>query len=383
MDISLIRKLASVERGRRYLEAEPKVSSVEFVTSAKLAAVEDTELLKIANSLPGDVLENYTALGGTFRKLGFGTPMFNTGTQPPVPMQSARPAQPRQPSGTTAGGGISAPSVPNATTPSVNTGSESTGEKVGAATSTGIAQMQQAFSPPTPPQQVSPRPAQASVPQTQGNRDGAPVKLAAFRRALVKLADEERIPYAKRLPPYAGGGVPLRLPPSANVEGAAEKKVREELAVAAEAAAKAKTEKTLPYKLRKLYGGAAAKLRPTPGTFGHMVGYPGLAAMGAGYGLITGGAKGMTMSKKDRKKMEEAGPITGYMGRHPALSGAALGGLTIPLALGPAVLAGPVKSPVREYGGLLLRGAIPGVSVLALNKLLRKPDDKEQPDQLD
>lgn len=65
MDISLLRKMASTEMGRRYLQA-PEVDPVAEALLVK-AANADQELLKIASRLPGDTLENYEQLGGTFK----------------------------------------------------------------------------------------------------------------------------------------------------------------------------------------------------------------------------------------------------------------------------------------------------------------------------
>lgn len=65
MDIDLIRKLASLEEGRRYLEG-PQEDSLDFIHQSKLVTAADWGLMKIAMRLPGDLIEAYEALGGTY-----------------------------------------------------------------------------------------------------------------------------------------------------------------------------------------------------------------------------------------------------------------------------------------------------------------------------
>jgi hypothetical protein len=69
MDVSLIRKMASLERGRRYLADDGlgKLSSVDEVLVTKAASAEDESLLRLAVDLPGDTLDTYEALGGKYK----------------------------------------------------------------------------------------------------------------------------------------------------------------------------------------------------------------------------------------------------------------------------------------------------------------------------
>ena len=82
MDIELIRKAASAESGRQFLE---NYGQVDFghVSLARMrkAANADTELLKIAAwcSEDSDTLEMYELLGGDYEKRAFGVPMFDMG----------------------------------------------------------------------------------------------------------------------------------------------------------------------------------------------------------------------------------------------------------------------------------------------------------------
>jgi hypothetical protein len=108
IDIAYIRKLASLEQGRRYLEG-PKVDAAAFIGLHKAASVADPELLKIASRLAGNTMQNYRQLGGTFTKAAFGIPMF--GAQKPLTVKP--PTAPKAPgsinpsSKVTAGGGAS------------------------------------------------------------------------------------------------------------------------------------------------------------------------------------------------------------------------------------------------------------------------------------
>jgi hypothetical protein len=65
MNIARLRKMASAEIGRRYLQS-PQLDPVAETLLVKAASA-DQELLKIASRLPGDTLENYEELGGTFK----------------------------------------------------------------------------------------------------------------------------------------------------------------------------------------------------------------------------------------------------------------------------------------------------------------------------
>jgi hypothetical protein len=67
LNFDLIRKLASLEAGRQYLE-DPKEDSLEAVYQSKLASADDRGLLAIASRLPGDLIENYELLGGTYKE---------------------------------------------------------------------------------------------------------------------------------------------------------------------------------------------------------------------------------------------------------------------------------------------------------------------------
>lgn len=78
MNPNYIRKLASLERGRRFLLEKTEVAPSAALLMAKAASANDPELLKIAAELPGDTLQNYEALGGTFDKEAIGAPMFKT-----------------------------------------------------------------------------------------------------------------------------------------------------------------------------------------------------------------------------------------------------------------------------------------------------------------
>jgi len=70
MDTKTLRKLSSIEQGRLYFEDTPTLSAVDEVLQLKSASVADTELFKIASGLPGNSLDNYAALGGSFHTLG-------------------------------------------------------------------------------------------------------------------------------------------------------------------------------------------------------------------------------------------------------------------------------------------------------------------------
>ena len=61
--VSLIRKTASIERGRRTVENLGSVEPVAVVRMHK-AAQADRDLMKIAAWCEGDALSNYEALGG-------------------------------------------------------------------------------------------------------------------------------------------------------------------------------------------------------------------------------------------------------------------------------------------------------------------------------
>jgi hypothetical protein len=78
MDIDYIRKKASLDQGRRYLE-DSEFDAAAVVMLHKAAAAENRDLLIIAGMLPGDTMENYEELGGTFRKEAIGAPMFQAG----------------------------------------------------------------------------------------------------------------------------------------------------------------------------------------------------------------------------------------------------------------------------------------------------------------
>jgi hypothetical protein len=87
-DIKSIRKVAAAlaEHDRSCFNAvvsshEPRVSSLDAL---KLASVEDPELLKIAQCLPGDALELYEKLGGKY-KSAFGVPVFQPPKMPAAP----------------------------------------------------------------------------------------------------------------------------------------------------------------------------------------------------------------------------------------------------------------------------------------------------------
>lgn len=67
-DIQFIRKLASVERGRRTVEALDSAGSpTQSTLLEKAASVQDKELLHIASRFEGDTLELYEAFGGKYR----------------------------------------------------------------------------------------------------------------------------------------------------------------------------------------------------------------------------------------------------------------------------------------------------------------------------
>jgi hypothetical protein len=76
MNIAYIRKLAMMENGRRYLEKEAQVDPVSELLLQRASTANDRELLKISSVLPGDTMENYEAMGGTFDKEAIGAPMF-------------------------------------------------------------------------------------------------------------------------------------------------------------------------------------------------------------------------------------------------------------------------------------------------------------------
>ncbi len=68
VDVSLIRKLAALENGRRFIAERDQVDfNPVVVARMQKAAQADQELLKIAAwSSTGDSLEMYELLGGTF-----------------------------------------------------------------------------------------------------------------------------------------------------------------------------------------------------------------------------------------------------------------------------------------------------------------------------
>jgi len=163
MNISEIRKKASLALGRKYLE-DPVPDSTAVILLQKAASA-DQELLKIASRLPGDTLENYEELGGTFSKQALGAPMFAAGApaQPQQP-QAIKPLAPKIPGtapslGGGAGGGIpnaSVPSQPAPAAPSVKAAAArmqmamKKEKEANPISSTRISMMQQAFPPPTP-----------------------------------------------------------------------------------------------------------------------------------------------------------------------------------------------------------------------------------------
>jgi len=71
MSIDLIRKLAHLDKGRQTLEkvfGPPKVDLYPFVGLKKAADAADPELMKVAAAIskPGEIMETYEALGGTY-----------------------------------------------------------------------------------------------------------------------------------------------------------------------------------------------------------------------------------------------------------------------------------------------------------------------------
>lgn len=114
MDIELLRKIANVEQGRRFLEHEEPVveSSLDYIEQLKLASVEDLELLAVASALEGDKLANYQALGGKYKQ-AFGTPMFQMS---PVqsPGMGGAPAAGGMKSPMAKPGGMAGPKMPGA-----------------------------------------------------------------------------------------------------------------------------------------------------------------------------------------------------------------------------------------------------------------------------
>jgi hypothetical protein len=177
MNINHIRKLASIERGKRYMEERfgPRpVDAVAHTHLLKAAQAEDRGLLMIASRLPGPTLETYEALGGTFKKEAIGVPMFNVGGSPPImpslrsPMQQSamqpqvQPQRPTATGGPTTGGGvpqIKEPKIPGQQPQGMAQGMPKTSslkpkakkEKHSGISATDISMMQQAF--PVPGQQ--------------------------------------------------------------------------------------------------------------------------------------------------------------------------------------------------------------------------------------
>lgn len=118
MDIDHIRKLASLEQGRQYLEGRfgPKeVSATAAVLLTKAGSADDPGLLRLASKMSGDTLQNYELLGGTFEKAALGAPMFQMSVpgapalKPPAPRVG--PAQPSAQGASAGGGGGSIPQV--------------------------------------------------------------------------------------------------------------------------------------------------------------------------------------------------------------------------------------------------------------------------------
>jgi hypothetical protein len=66
MDTKTLRKLSSIESGKRYFEEGHDVDPLAAVDFDKVANAQDPELLEIAAHLPGDTLSNYEALGGKY-----------------------------------------------------------------------------------------------------------------------------------------------------------------------------------------------------------------------------------------------------------------------------------------------------------------------------
>lgn len=69
MDIDSIRKAASLESGRRFLESygEPVVDAVAVLCEQKMAQADDPGLARLAAwAADGDPIRMYEELGGTF-----------------------------------------------------------------------------------------------------------------------------------------------------------------------------------------------------------------------------------------------------------------------------------------------------------------------------
>jgi len=134
MDIGYVRKKASLELGRKQLQ-DPVPDAAAVVLLQK-AATADQELLKIASRLPGDTLENYEELGGTFSKEAIGTPMFQPAApaqpgQQPQGLPALKPQLPKIPGAPGMPGGSTGGGIPNASIPSQESGQ--TGVKAAAA----------------------------------------------------------------------------------------------------------------------------------------------------------------------------------------------------------------------------------------------------------
>lgn len=108
--------------------------SLDQVLIYKAAQADNRPLFEIAMKLPGNPINNYEALGGTFKKEAFGQPMFSAAPAPDPKVQAAgmssspsgSSSSPKPPSGTSGpqgGGGSSgstgAPKVQSVPEPSV------------------------------------------------------------------------------------------------------------------------------------------------------------------------------------------------------------------------------------------------------------------------
>ena len=96
MDAATIRKLAARVAGEAAFAelTSEEDNSLDQVLLHKVACAEDRSLFEIAMRLPGDAVNNYEALGGTFKKQAFGQPMFSAAPAPDPKLEATAALKP-------------------------------------------------------------------------------------------------------------------------------------------------------------------------------------------------------------------------------------------------------------------------------------------------
>lgn len=105
MDAASIRKVAARVAGETAFAelTREEDNSLDQVLLHKAASAEDRPLFEIAMRLPGDAVNNYEALGGTFKKQAFGQPMFSPAPAPDPKLEAASLKPPSASSGGSSG----------------------------------------------------------------------------------------------------------------------------------------------------------------------------------------------------------------------------------------------------------------------------------------